>query len=507
MLLSLLLGGSSFFPQQQQLVQAFLVPTPKTAPATVQYHSPSSSSTNTATRPAALQSASGVPAVSAVAADDNVPEGHKGLHEFLYGDNNDHGAASAAAAAAAAEAEAFTRTQTPLPVTAFLDRFKDARLAAVYGVYDAKQTLRYVGVTRNVIVSLTGHLQAHGAEVVSSVALQSFKFPKREEMAAAQETWLAELSAAGIVPEGNREEAGGKGGNSGWAKSIKEAVEQGSGRTAEERAAYEETKTKLRTAMADPTLADELDDLDEEEEYGEEAEEDRAFRRAQLKKAVEQSDWSGVIDGQTQATIKKQAPQEVAVAPAPAAAAAVISPFNEGSSSSSSSPPPSSLTDGPLELTAENVDMVLEEVRPYLISDGGNIEIVSIDLAARDIFLLLQGACGSCPSSTTTMKMGVERVLREKFEGLNRIEAISAEPQAVDEAGTPLTEAAALKRKLEEKLEEILPAIRGLGASATIEDVSDGGVVSLCYKGPEKVKLGVVYALKGQPGVTDVKSV
>jgi Fe-S cluster biogenesis protein NfuA len=105
------------------------------------------------------------------------------------------------------------------------------------------------------------------------------------------------------------------------------------------------------------------------------------------------------------------------------------------------------------------------------------------------------------------MKLGVERVLREKFEGLNKIEAISAEPQAVDEAGTPLTEAAALKKKLEEKLEEILPAIRGLGASATIEDVSEGGVVSLCYKGPEKVKLGVVYALKGQPGVTDVKSV
>lgn len=498
MVLSLLLGGSSFFPQQQELVQAFLVPTHKTAPVTVRHHSPSSSTTNTATRPAALQSAaSGVP-ITAVAADDNVPEGHKGLHEFLYGDNNDHGATSAAAAAAAAEAEAFTRTQTPLPVAAFLDRFKDARLAAVYGVYDAQQTLRYVGVTRNVVVSLTGHLQAHGAEVVSSVALQSFKFPKREEMAAAQETWLAELSAAGIVPDGNREGGGGIGG---WAKSIKEAVEQGSGSTAEERAAYEDTKTKLRTAMADPTLADELDDLDEEEEYGEEAEEDRVFRRAQLKKAVEQSDWSGVIDGQTQATIKKQAPQEVAAPAAPAPTAAVVSPFNGGGSSSSS------VSDGPLSLTPENVDLVLEEVRPYLISDGGNIEIVSIDVAARDIFLRLQGACGSCPSSTTTMKMGVERVLREKFSNLNRIEAISAEPQAVDEAGTPLTEAAALKRKLEGKLEEILPAIRGLGASATIEDVSEGGVVSLCYRGPEKVKLGVVYALKGQPGVTDVKSV
>lgn len=65
------------------------------------------------------------------------------------------------------------------------------------------------------------------------------------------------------------------------------------------------------------------------------------------------------------------------------------------------------------DLTAPNVDLVLEDVRPYLISDGGNVEVVSVEDGV--ISLRLQGACESCPSSTTTMKMGIERVLKEKF--------------------------------------------------------------------------------------------
>ena len=48
-----------------------------------------------------------------------------------------------------------------------------------------------------------------------------------------------------------------------------------------------------------------------------------------------------------------------------------------------------------LELTAENVELVLDEVRPYLIADGGDVELVEIDgLVVR---LKLNGACGSCP--------------------------------------------------------------------------------------------------------------
>ncbi|KAL6757425.1 iron-sulfur cluster assembly protein, partial [Haematococcus lacustris] len=65
------------------------------------------------------------------------------------------------------------------------------------------------------------------------------------------------------------------------------------------------------------------------------------------------------------------------------------------------------------ELTEENVEKVLDEVRPYLMADGGNVEFVEIDgLVVR---LKLNGACGSCPSSLTTMTMGIKRRLIEKI--------------------------------------------------------------------------------------------
>ncbi|EED92106.1 predicted protein, partial [Thalassiosira pseudonana CCMP1335] len=55
-------------------------------------------------------------------------------------------------------------------------------------------------------------------------------------------------------------------------------------------------------------------------------------------------------------------------------------------------------------------------VRPYLISDGGNVSVQNVDAGTGNVYLLLEGACGSCASSTVTMKMGIERVLKEKFE-------------------------------------------------------------------------------------------
>lgn len=65
----------------------------------------------------------------------------------------------------------------------------------------------------------------------------------------------------------------------------------------------------------------------------------------------------------------------------------------------------------PRALTVENVERVLDELRPYLMADGGNVEIVEID--GPIVKVRLQGACGSCPSSTMTLKMGIERKLRE----------------------------------------------------------------------------------------------
>ncbi|NJN75027.1 MAG: NifU family protein [Synechococcaceae cyanobacterium RL_1_2] len=75
-----------------------------------------------------------------------------------------------------------------------------------------------------------------------------------------------------------------------------------------------------------------------------------------------------------------------------------------------------------LTLTPENVESTLDELRPYLISDGGNVELVEIDGAI--VKLRLQGACGSCPSSTMTLRMGIERRLREMIPEIQEVEQV-----------------------------------------------------------------------------------
>ncbi|MDY6781133.1 MAG: NifU family protein [Cyanobacteriota bacterium] len=73
-----------------------------------------------------------------------------------------------------------------------------------------------------------------------------------------------------------------------------------------------------------------------------------------------------------------------------------------------------------LTLTPDNVEQVLDEMRPYLMADGGNVELV--DIEGPIVKLRLQGACGSCPSSTMTLKMGIERRLREMIPEIAEVE-------------------------------------------------------------------------------------
>jgi Fe-S cluster biogenesis protein NfuA len=73
----------------------------------------------------------------------------------------------------------------------------------------------------------------------------------------------------------------------------------------------------------------------------------------------------------------------------------------------------------PRALTIPNVERVLDELRPYLMADGGNVEIVEID--GPVVKVRLQGACGSCPSSTMTLKMGIERKLREAIPEVSEV--------------------------------------------------------------------------------------
>ena len=72
-----------------------------------------------------------------------------------------------------------------------------------------------------------------------------------------------------------------------------------------------------------------------------------------------------------------------------------------------------------LALSPENVEKVLDELRPFLLADGGNVEVVEID--GPIVKVRLQGACGSCPSSTMTLKMGIERKMREMIPEVSEV--------------------------------------------------------------------------------------
>lgn len=62
---------------------------------------------------------------------------------------------------------------------------------------------------------------------------------------------------------------------------------------------------------------------------------------------------------------------------------------------------------------------VLDKLRPFLQRDGGDVELVDVEDGV--VKLKLMGACGSCPSSTITLKAGIERALLEEVEGIKEV--------------------------------------------------------------------------------------
>jgi Fe-S cluster biogenesis protein NfuA len=68
------------------------------------------------------------------------------------------------------------------------------------------------------------------------------------------------------------------------------------------------------------------------------------------------------------------------------------------------------------------VQEVLDKLRPFLLRDGGDCELVDVEDGIVKLRLL--GACGSCPSSTITLKAGIERALVEEVPGIVEVEQV-----------------------------------------------------------------------------------
>lgn len=71
----------------------------------------------------------------------------------------------------------------------------------------------------------------------------------------------------------------------------------------------------------------------------------------------------------------------------------------------------------------EKVTQVLNMLRPYLQADGGDVELLDITDDGV-VQLRLQGACGSCPSSTYTLKMGIEEQMKQYVPGVKEVVSV-----------------------------------------------------------------------------------
>jgi len=144
-----------------------------------------------------------------------------------------------------------------------------------------------------------------------------------------------------------------------------------------------------------------------------------------------------------------------------------------------------------MELTVDNVDKVLEGVRPYLIADGGNVRVAGISNAV--VMVELEGACGSCPSSTATMKMGIERSLMAAFgDKLKSVVEVKRQDTPAD------------KEAIDAHLDMLRPAITTYGGSCEIVSVA-GNTCRVKYTGPAPIRQGVQAAIKDKfPTITEV---
>ena len=230
----------------------------------------------------------------------------------------------------------------------------------------------------------------------------------------------------------------------------------------------------------DPLLAAmELDfDEDDDDDFDDDDDDDSYFEMMAGAMSASRSDLAsarGIIDE-----------------PEPEKDEPVVSPFDQ--------PIYATTADGKaLEFTRENVDKVLEEIRPYLISDGGNVSVERVDETTRNVYLKLEGACGSCPSSTVTMQMGIERVLKENFKDLGEVIRVEEEGEGKP---TELT-----YQVVEQEVNRIRPAILAMGGLVEIRKVDPIGVVEIKFRGANKVRQGVELALLDIDFVKHVKFV
>jgi len=72
----------------------------------------------------------------------------------------------------------------------------------------------------------------------------------------------------------------------------------------------------------------------------------------------------------------------------------------------------------------EKVEKALNEIRPHLQADGGDIELVDVDEKTGVVKVKLRGACAACPMAQITLQMGIGRALKSQIPEVTRVENV-----------------------------------------------------------------------------------
>ena len=78
------------------------------------------------------------------------------------------------------------------------------------------------------------------------------------------------------------------------------------------------------------------------------------------------------------------------------------------------------------------LEACIEVIRPALQADHGDIELVDVDESTGVVTVRLVGACGTCPVSTQTLKGGIERIMRDRVDGVTEVINIADAENAID---------------------------------------------------------------------------
>lgn len=82
------------------------------------------------------------------------------------------------------------------------------------------------------------------------------------------------------------------------------------------------------------------------------------------------------------------------------------------------------LSTTPTSAMRKQVEETIEVIRPALQADGGDMVLRDVDEQTGIVTVTLVGACGTCPASTQTLKAGIERIMRDRVDGVTEVVAV-----------------------------------------------------------------------------------